>query len=137
MVLPVAQWDGAMGGAATSVGKTKNTQRHLRGARPVKLRCARLQDEFDRLRFTHIDLLFLDGTPSEYLSYLRAAEPLLADGALVVADNTGVFAEGGCKGYLARVRGGGPFESSRSIATHLEWREDVPDAIEVSVYRRR
>lgn len=40
-----------------------------------------------------IEFLFLDGTPREYLSYLKAAEPHLADGAVVVADNAGVFAE--------------------------------------------
>lgn len=36
-----------------------------------------------------IDLLFLDGTPKETLQYLRAAEPHLADGAVVIADNAG------------------------------------------------
>lgn len=36
-----------------------------------------------------IDLLLLDGVPKETLQYLRAAEPLLSDGAVVVADNAG------------------------------------------------
>ena len=36
-----------------------------------------------------IDLLLLDGTPKETLEYLRAAEPRLADGATVIADNAG------------------------------------------------
>eukprot|EP00850_Spirogloea_muscicola_P015943 SM000126S26319 [mRNA] locus=s126:155769:157810:- [translate_table: standard] len=40
-----------------------------------------------------IDFLFLDGKPSEYLDYLRAAEPLLSDGATVVADNAGVLTQ--------------------------------------------
>lgn len=35
------------------------------------------------------DLLLLDGVPSEYLAYLKAAELLLAPGAHVVADNVG------------------------------------------------
>ena len=36
-----------------------------------------------------IDVLLLDGVPKETLAYLRAAEPLLSDGAVVVADNAG------------------------------------------------
>ncbi len=36
-----------------------------------------------------IELLFLDGTPKETLEYLKAAEPHLAPGALVIADNAG------------------------------------------------
>ena len=47
-----------------------------------------------------IDFLFLDGTPKETLDYLKAALPALRDGAVVVADNAGVFAEGGMKPYL-------------------------------------
>lgn len=36
-----------------------------------------------------IDFLLLDGTPKETLAYLEAAEPHLAPGAMVVADNAG------------------------------------------------
>lgn len=36
-----------------------------------------------------IDLLLLDGVPKETLAYLQAAEPLLSEGAVVVADNAG------------------------------------------------
>lgn len=36
-----------------------------------------------------IDLLLLDGVPKETRAYLRAAEPLLSDGAVVIADNAG------------------------------------------------
>ncbi|KAG2448509.1 hypothetical protein HYH02_006400 [Chlamydomonas schloesseri] len=82
-----------------------------------------------------IDLLFLDGTPKEYLDYLRAAEPFLAPGALVVADNAGVFAQGGLKPYLEYVRGGsGGKYRSELIACKLEWRDDVEDGIEVSTW---
>ncbi|PNW88683.1 hypothetical protein CHLRE_01g040300v5 [Chlamydomonas reinhardtii] len=82
-----------------------------------------------------IDLLFLDGTPKEYLDYLRAAEPFLAPGALVVADNAGVFAQGGLKPYLEYVRGGsGGKYRSELIACKLEWRDDVDDGIEVSTW---
>ncbi|GLC37907.1 hypothetical protein PLESTB_001503700 [Pleodorina starrii] len=80
-----------------------------------------------------IDLLFLDGTPREYLAYLKAAEPYMAPGALVVADNAGVFAQGGLRPYLEYVRGS-PAYRSELVACKLEWREDVEDGIEVSTY---
>ncbi|WIA39476.1 hypothetical protein OEZ86_005574 [Tetradesmus obliquus] len=78
-----------------------------------------------------IDFLLLDGTPKETLAYLQAAEQHLSPGAMVVADNAGVFAEGGMKPYLQYVRGSSSY-SSRYIATTLEWRVDVEDGLEVS-----
>jgi predicted O-methyltransferase YrrM len=36
-----------------------------------------------------IDLLLLDGLPKETLQYLKAAEPHLAPGAMIIADNAG------------------------------------------------
>ncbi len=78
-----------------------------------------------------IDLLFLDGRPDQYLAYLRAVEPLLAPQALVVADNAGVFARGGLADYLEYVRGSGKYSSEFREGT-LEWRDDVPDGLEVS-----
>ena len=63
----------------------------------------------------------------------QAAEPALAPGALVVADNAGVFAEGGLRSYLEYVRGS-PRYQSRFVASTLEWRDDVPDGLEVSVF---
>lgn len=60
---------------------------------------------------------------------------MLADGAVVVADNAGVFAEGGMKEYLAYVRGSDRYES-RFIESVFDFREDVPDGLEVSVYRK-
>jgi predicted O-methyltransferase YrrM len=78
-----------------------------------------------------IDLLFLDGVPKESLEYLAAAEPFLAPGATVVADNAVVFAQGGMRPYLEYVRGGGGYSSS-TLGCKLEWREDVDDGLEVS-----
>lgn len=40
-------------------------------------------------KYGPIELLFLDGVPKETLAYLQAAEPYLAPGAMVVADNAG------------------------------------------------
>ena len=84
-----------------------------------------------------IDFLFLDGLPREYLQYLQAAEPYLAPGAIVVADNAGVFAEGGLKPYLEYVRSSAKYESSTFVPSTLEWRDDVPDGLEVSVFSKQ
>jgi predicted O-methyltransferase YrrM len=64
---------------------------------------------------------------------VQAAEASLAAGAVVVADNAGVFAAGGLAGYLAYVRGSARYRS-RFVPSTLEWRDDVPDGLEVSVY---
>eukprot|EP00892_Ulva_mutabilis_P007933 jgi/Ulvmu1/5511/UM023_0047.1 len=80
-----------------------------------------------------IDVLLLDGVPRETLAYLRAAEPLLSDGAVVVADNAGVFKDGGMKEYLAYVRDS-PQYDSEFRESYFEWRDDVPDGLEVSTY---
>lgn len=80
-----------------------------------------------------IGLLLLDGTPKEYLGYLKAAEPFLEPGALVIADNAGVFAQGGLRPFLEYVRAA-PKYSSTFIEAPLEWRDDVMDGLEVSTY---
>ncbi|MGE0747482.1 MAG: O-methyltransferase [Rhodospirillales bacterium] len=56
------------------------------------------------------DLLFIDAAKAEYLDYLRAAEPLLAPDAVVVADNVGVFRDAVAP-YLHHVRTGGRYET--------------------------
>ena len=82
-----------------------------------------------------IGMLFLDGTPKETLAYLKAAEPFLAEGALVVADNAGVFAQGGMKPYLEYVRSESGKYTSRLVHCKLEWNDEVEDGMEVSYYR--
>ena len=80
-----------------------------------------------------IELLFLDGLPAQYLAYLEAAEPVLAPGALVIADNAGVFAMGGLKDYLEYVRGSSKYRTE-FVESTLEWRDDVKDGLEVSTF---
>lgn len=46
----------------------------------------------------------------------------------------GVFAEGGLRDYLAYVRSSSSY-SSRFVASTFEWRDDVPDGVEVSIYQ--
>jgi len=62
---------------------------------------------FLRERF---DFALIDADKGEYLDYLRALEPRLARGALVVADNTKIYRRE-LSGYLARVRSGGRYAS--------------------------
>jgi len=75
---------------------------------------------FLRERFHFV---LIDAAKEEYLDYLRALEPRLTRGALVVADNTKVFRRE-LRGYLTRVRASGRYES---------WGQDFGEgAMEVS-----
>ena len=74
------------------------------------------------------DFVLIDAAKEDYLDYLRQLEPKLAAGALVVADNTGIFRRD-VTPFLEYVRGPhGPYESR-------EYEFD-DDAMEVSVFRR-
>ncbi|MDQ6864084.1 MAG: tRNA (adenine(22)-N(1))-methyltransferase TrmK [Thermoproteota archaeon] len=77
------------------------------------------------------DMVFLDGTKEEYFKYLKLVEKSLKKGAVVVADNVGVF-EKTMYDYLEYVRNSGQYESS-FIETELEFNKDVKDAIEISI----
>lgn len=73
-----------------------------------------------------VDFLLIDAKKDDYADYLRAVEPRLRKGALVVADNTGVFRRD-VRGYLAHVRGNGRYESREH--------DFGTDCMEVSVFR--
>ena len=71
-----------------------------------------------------VDFVFIDAEKDEYLRYLRAVEPRLTTGALVVADNTGISRRE-VRPYLAHVRG----------AAYESREHDFGfDCMEVSVY---
>lgn len=72
------------------------------------------------------DFVLIDARKEDYLDYLRQLEPRLVAGAVVVADNTGVFRRD-VKPYLDYVRTD-PRYASRE-------HEFGDDAMEVSVYR--
>jgi caffeoyl-CoA O-methyltransferase len=55
-----------------------------------------------------VDFLLIDANKEDYLDYLRAVEPRLVKGALIVADNTGMFRRD-VKAYLDHVRAGGRY----------------------------
>jgi len=73
------------------------------------------------------DLVLLDAQKDDYLDYLRQLEPKLVDGAVVIADNTGVYRREVAP-YLEHVRGDGRYESRAY--------EVDDDAMEVSLFRR-
>mmetsp|Transcript_7772 Transcript_7772/g.19965 ORF Transcript_7772/g.19965 Transcript_7772/m.19965 type:complete len:192 (-) Transcript_7772:1018-1593(-) len=100
--------------------------------RKVSVTWGRAQDVLPTMD-AEIDFLFLDGRPKEYLEYLKAAEAKLKPGACIVADNAGVFAEGGLKPYLQYVRTSPKYKSA-FIESTLEWRTDIVDGLEVSEY---
>jgi predicted O-methyltransferase YrrM len=73
------------------------------------------------------DFVLIDAEKSDYLDYLRQLEPKLAPGALVVADNTGIYRRE-LAPYLEHVRApDGPYASREYVI------ED--DAMEVSIRR--
>jgi len=74
---------------------------------------------------TPIDFLFLDADKPSYITYFHAAEPLLTDGAVIVADNVGRFPDQ-MADYLAEVRR--RFDSRTQIFPE--------DKMEVSIYRK-
>ena len=57
-----------------------------------------------------VDFLLIDAKKEDYLDYLRAVEPRLVKGALVIADNTGMFRRD-VKPYLDHVRESGRYQS--------------------------
>lgn len=73
-----------------------------------------------------VDFLLLDAKKDDYLDYLRAVESRLLKGALVVADNTGIYRRD-VKPYLDHVRTGGRYESREHDFGF--------DCMEVSVFR--
>ena len=76
------------------------------------------------------DMVFLDGTKEEYFKYLKLIEKNLEKGAVVVADNVGIF-ETSMYHYLEYVRNSGRY-NSRALETELEFNRNVKDAIEIS-----
>ena len=79
------------------------------------------------------DLVFIDHWKDLYLPDLQRLEAhgLLRPGSVVVADNVGLF---DVRDYLDHVRGSGRYES-RNVASTVEYRDALPDAVEISVFR--
>ena len=80
------------------------------------------------------DLVFIDHWKDDYLSDLKRIEEagLLSDGALVIADNVGIFSGTLCE-YLSYVRSS-PNYQSQHYALPMEYNDAIQDGIEVSVW---
>jgi predicted O-methyltransferase YrrM len=74
------------------------------------------------------DLVFIDARKEDYLDYLRQLEPKLGPGAVVIADNTGVFRRD-VTPYLEYVRDPSGSWESREY-------DFGDDAMEVSIRQR-
>ena len=72
----------------------------------------------------NFDFVFIDAEKTQYLNYLRLVEDKLCEGAVVVADNAGIFANQ-MKNYLDYVRHSGKY-SSKYVPVGV-------DGIEISV----
>jgi predicted O-methyltransferase YrrM len=75
---------------------------------------------------SRFDFVLIDAVKADYLEYLRSLEPKLARGAVVVADNTGVFRRE-IRPYLDYVRASGRYETREYAFSD--------DCMEVSVLR--
>lgn len=73
------------------------------------------------------DFVLIDAEKEDYLDYLRQLEPKLARGAVIVADNTGVFRKD-VKPYLDYVRD----EAGRYASREYDFGDD---AMEVSIVK--
>lgn len=76
------------------------------------------------------DLLFLDADKTQYLKNLQDIEQHLPKGAVVVADNVGIFKDQ-LQDYLEYVRKSGMYKS-RTVETLLEFSITSEDAMEIS-----
>ena len=57
-----------------------------------------------------VDFMLLDAEKEDYLDYLKAVESRLVKGALIIADNTGIYRRD-VRPYISPVRGGPPYTS--------------------------
>ena len=73
-----------------------------------------------------VDFMLLDAEKEDYLDYLKAVESRLVKGALIIADNTGIYRRD-VRPYISHVRGGPPYTSHEYDFGF--------DCMEVSVFR--
>jgi catechol O-methyltransferase len=98
----------------------------------VEVRHAKAEEAIPSLG-APFDLVFLDHWKDLYLPDLKRLEKhsLLKPGSVVVADNVGLF---DASEYFAHVRGSGRYDS-RNVASTVEYRDEIPDAVEISVFQ--
>jgi len=82
------------------------------------------------------DFVFIDHGKKSYLNDLLLLEEhsLLNQNAVVFADNVGIF-ETELENYLKHVRNSKLYQTS-NIASKLEYRDNIYDSVEISIYRQ-
>ena len=82
------------------------------------------------------DFVFIDHGKKSYLNDLLLLEEhsLLNQNAVVFADNVGIF-ETDLENYLKHVRNSRLYQTS-NIASKLEYRDNIYDSVEISIYRQ-
>ena len=82
------------------------------------------------------DFVFIDHGKKSYLNDLLLLEEhsLLNQNAVVFADNVGIF-ETDLENYLKHVRNSKLYQTS-NIASKLEYRDNIYDSVEISIYRQ-
>lgn len=100
---------------------------------------ADIAHEVRRRSWSAVDVLLVDHEKCRYLRDLQAAEPVLADGAVVIADNITCFDSGASmRDYLDHVRRFGPYKESVFHPASVEYsRGALEDGVEVSILSRR
>ena len=80
------------------------------------------------------DFIFIDHEKNRYYSDLLLMENLnlINKGGIVFADNVGIF-EDKMKDYFSHVRDSGAY-TSKNVGAHLEYRDNVYDAVEISKF---
>jgi catechol O-methyltransferase len=128
------EWDGRLVSLEAS-GRNAAVAREmveLAGlSRFVEVRHAKAEDAIPTLG-APFELVFIDHWKDLYLPDLLRLEQhgLLRPGSVVVADNVGLF---DASAYFAHVRGSGRYES-RNVASSVEYRDELPDAVEISTF---
>lgn len=129
----------AQGGRLVSIEKSPDFARwarrvvdHAGLSDTVEIRVGAAEERIPTLKGT-FDVVFIDHWKDAYLPDLQALEArgLLADGAVVVADNVGIF-ERTLAPYLDHVRHSGKYRSEHHV-THMEYSDTIRDGVEVSV----
>ena len=129
------EWGGRLISLEASPGNAEvaRAMLELAGLRGVaEVRTAKAEEAIPSLG-APFDLVFLDHWKDLYLPDLLRLEVhgLLRPGSVVVADNVGLF---DASAYFQHVRGSGRYDS-RNVASTVEYRDELPDAVEISVFR--
>ena len=118
---------------ANNAAMARRVVRHAGLDAVVDIRTSPAAEGIGKLR-GQFDLVFIDHWKDDYLSDLKRIEDagLLSDGAIVIADNVGIFSGTLCE-YLEYVRSSPNYQSTH-YALPMEYNDAIQDGIEVSIW---